>query len=115
LNDLYAKILQTRADGGTDIYSPTIRGLELIKNRTHEDYSAALILMTDGESNTGKTFANLQQQYQALGFGNLPVYSILFGGASRTQLDEIATFSSGRVFDGKKNLIDAFREAKGYN
>ncbi len=115
LNDLYAKILQTRSGGGTDIYSPASRALEIIKSKDYENYASAVILMTDGESNTGKKYPDLQAQYSTLGFSNLPIYSILFGEASSKQLAEIATLTSGRVFDGKKNLIDAFREAKGYN
>lgn len=115
LNDLYAKILQTQADGGTDIYSPALRALEIIKSKNYENYTSAVILLTDGESNTGKTYNDLQGGYQRLGFGTLPIYSILFGEASGQQLQQIAKLTTGRVFDGKKNLIDAFREARGYN
>jgi len=115
LYDLTAKIVQTEASGGTDIYSPSIRALEIIKSKNYENYASAVILMTDGESNTGKKLGDLQGRYRELGFSNLPVYSILFGEASPKQLQEIATLTSGRIFDGKTNLIDAFREAKGYN
>jgi len=115
LNDLIAKIVQTQADGGTDIYSPASRALEIIKSKQYENYASAVLLLTDGESNTGQKLPDLQRQYSKLGFSNLPIYSILFGEASAKQLQEIATLTSGRVFDGKKNLIDAFREAKGYN
>jgi len=115
LHDLTAKIVQTEASGGTDIYSPVIRALEIIKSKNYENYASAVILMTDGESNIGKKLGDLQGRYRDLGFSNLPVYSILFGEASPKQLQEIAALTSGRVFDGKTNLIDAFREAKGYN
>jgi Ca-activated chloride channel family protein len=115
LNDLIAKIIQGQVGGGTDIYSPASRALEIIKSKQYEDYASAVILLTDGESNTGQKLPDLQRQYSKLGFSNLPIYSILFGEASSKQLQEIATLTSGRVFDGKKNLIDAFREAKGYN
>jgi len=115
LNDLYARILQLQSDGGTDIYSPTVRALEIIKSKNYENYASAVILMTDGESNTGQKFADVQTRYSTLGFSNLPIYSIRFGEASSKQLEEIATLTSGRVFDVKESLIDAFREAKGYN
>jgi Ca-activated chloride channel family protein len=46
---------------------------------------------------------------------NIPVYSIKFGVADERQLNEIARLSSGRVFDGTKDLVRAFRQARGYN
>lgn len=112
---LYEQIYATPVGGGTDIYSPAIRGLELLRGRNYEDYSTAIILMTDGQSNTGKKIDDLRRGQETLGIRDVPVYSILFGSASQGQLDEIARLTSGRVFDGRKGLIDAFREAKGYN
>jgi Ca-activated chloride channel family protein len=115
LLNLSQQITSTPVTGGTDIYSPAIRALELIKGRNYENYATAVILMTDGESNTGKKVEDLQRSQETLGVRGVPIYSILFGSASQGQLDKIAALTSGRVFDGRKNLIDAFREAKGYN
>lgn len=46
---------------------------------------------------------------------DIPVFSITFGDASEDQLNEIADLTSGKVFNGKKDLINAFKQAKGYN
>ncbi len=55
-----ARIDSMSAGGGTDIYSPVIRGLEDILGQDSGHYSPAVILMTDGQSNTGQTFTDLQ-------------------------------------------------------
>ena len=41
--------------------------------------------------------------------------TILFGEADPQQMQELARVTSGRMFDGRKDMITAFREAKGYN
>jgi Ca-activated chloride channel homolog len=40
---------------------------------------------------------------------------ILFGEADPQQMRELAGATSGRMFDGKTDMLQAFREAKGYN
>lgn len=102
------------ASGGTDIYAPVITAMEEIKKIPGwEDYSVSVILMTDGRSDG--SFQQMKDRIAALNMTGVPIYSILFGDASRNQLDAIADWSNARVFDGKKDLIKAFRQAKGYN
>ena len=80
------------------------------------EYFPAVILMTDGQSNRGASFSDLQTHLRQVGLPqDVPVYGILFGEASPDQLEQIAGFTSGRVFDGRKDLVQAFREARGYN
>ena len=77
---------------------------------------ASVILMTDGKSNQGATMADLQQRMQQLGLnGQVPIFAIMFGEADEAQLKEITDATDGRVFDGRKDLVQAFREARGYN
>ncbi len=102
------------ADGGTDIYSPVIQGLDKIIQLDSGQYSPAVILMTDGQSNTGKHFQDLQSAWSNSGH-DIPVFAITFGDASETQLKQITELTRGNIFDGKKDLISAFRKAKGYN
>jgi len=45
----------------------------------------------------------------------IPVFSIMFGDADEKELTEISKLTGGRVFDGRRDLIDAFRKVKGYN
>ena len=39
----------------------------------------------------------------------------MFGSAERDQLDGIARLTNAKVFDGRKDLVGAFRSVKGYN
>jgi Ca-activated chloride channel family protein len=114
LKAVLARVESMAADGGTDIYSPVIKGLGDILQQDSGRYIPAVILMTDGQSNTGKTFTDLQSAWQANGL-DVPVFAITFGDASEKQLKEITGLTRGDIFDGKKDLITAFRKAKGYN
>ncbi len=115
LHQLTAEVDGLQADGGTDIYTPVIQGLDLLKQtRDLDKYFPAIILMTDGQSNTGATFADLQAHLAQSGL-QVPVFAIAFGGADKTQLGQITGATSGKLFDGSRDLGAAFREAKGYN
>jgi Ca-activated chloride channel homolog len=114
LADLLAKVTAQQTGGKTNIYAPVIRALDLMQQAGIEGYSPAVILMTDGQSNQG-SFADLQRRLAASTLGEVPVYAILFGDASTDQLTQIANATSGRIFDGRTDLVTAFRTAKGYN
>ena len=55
-----------------------------------------------------------EQAYRESGL-DVPVFSIMFGDADATQLEELAQLTNARVFDGRENLTEAFRSVKGYN
>lgn len=115
LDQLSLAVRNSVPDGGTDIYSPVIRGLEIMRDFPElEAYQPAIILMTDGESNNGADFRDLQRAYTATGL-DIPVFGIIFGNAVERQLQEITDLTNGRIFDGKHDLIATFRKAKGYN
>jgi len=118
LEEIYQKIDNLQPDGGTDIYSPTLRALEILNQKSAKsgEFFPAVILLTDGESNTGRTIDDLRSAYQSGDFGeNAPVFGIQFGEASQSQLKAVSELTSGRTFDGRKDLTTAFRDAKGYN
>jgi Ca-activated chloride channel family protein len=104
------------ADGKTDIYSPVMAGLDYIGNLSDRArYQPAIVLMTDGEHNNPAVgFVDYDRARQASGL-DVPVFSIMFGDAKQSQLDELAVASRGRVFDGRTSLAAAFRTVKGYN
>ncbi len=112
--DLLTKIRETNTDGSTDIYSPVILALDQIVTIDSTKYIPAIILMTDGESNTGKKYSDLESAWKKNG-RDVPVFLIKFGDASDAQLAQIAKLTNGAVFDGRKDLIGAFRKVKGYN
>ena len=99
--------------GGTNIYAPTIKALELIDNEDSNEYTKTVVLMTDGYSNSGR-YSELANYYK-LNNLNIPVYSIMFGSSSRSQLQEIANLTNALVFDGVSNLTEAFKTVRSFN
>lgn len=117
LRQLWTKVNARVPYGETDIYSPINRALDLMKQHPNlENYFPAVILMTDGESNTGASFRDVQEHIHDLKLPvEVPVFAIRFGEASEEQLKQLTDWTSGRMFDGKADLIQAFRDVKGYN
>lgn len=99
--------------GGTNIYDSVTKAIAYLNNVDKETYNVSIVLMTDGEGTTGdknamiKTIKSVEE--------NIPVYSIMFGNASDVQLEEIANLTSGKVFDGRSDLLNAFKTVRGYN
>lgn len=111
---LYENVCEEQIGGGTDIYNAAMYALELLSdNYATDDYTAAVILMTDGASAV-ESRADFEEFYSTSG-GDIPVFSIMFGSAERGQLDGIAQLTNARVFDGREDLVGAFRSVKGYN
>lgn len=106
------KIKNQVVKGGTNIYDTSIKALDILKTES-DDYNTSIVLMTDGKSNSGN-FSSLRQKYQNLN-KEIPIYSIMFGEASSEQLEEIAKLTNGKVFDGREDLLEAFKEVRGYN
>ena len=98
--------------GGTDMYAAALRGLEELKNYDLAQYTPAIILLTDGQSEG--SFRAFADAYQELG-AQVPVFSIMFGDADESQLEDLAELTNARVFDGREDLVGAFRSVKGYN
>ena len=109
---LIEKISDRPVGGGTALYDAIIAGLKVLKNES-DDYTKTIIAMTDGEVNIG-SFKELSTYYKKLK-EKIPVYSITFGDAVEDELSEIAELTNAKVFDGKTNLLKAFKEVRGYN
>lgn len=101
-----------RTGGATALYDAIEKGLEILNAET-DDYTKTIIAMTDGVINVGR-YDNLATYYKKLN-KEIPVYSITFGDAEEHQLDQIARLTNGKVFDGKTDLLKAFKEVRGYN
>jgi Ca-activated chloride channel family protein len=117
LDSLLVRIEALTPGGGTDIYSPVMKALDAFKAKGDlERYFPSVILMTDGKSNQGAALPDVQQRIQQLGLeGKVPIFAIMFGEADEGQLKQLTDSAAGRVFDGRKDLAQAFREARGYN
>ena len=112
LEALYAQVESQPVGGGTDLYAAVAQGLQLLEGYDLSQYTPAVIVMSDGMS--GGSMDGFLEAYERLG-QDVPVFSILFGEADPTQLEELARATNGRVFDGREDLVAAFRSVKGYN
>ena len=111
LDGLRTFVQQQQVGGGTDIYAGARAALaELAKHKGVEDYQTAIILMTDGKSEG--SFDDFKRDWEK---NPVPVFTIMFGQADPTQLERISKLTRARSFDGRKDLVAAFREARGYN
>lgn len=114
LDALLKQIQKTTVGGGTNIYTPTADGLRMMQEQGIGDRFPAIILMTDGQSNVG-SLEEVKQAIAQTGMEGVPIYAITFGSASVGQLEQLTKLTGGRIFDGTKDLISAFRAAKGNN
>jgi Ca-activated chloride channel family protein len=114
LDALSNKIEQQPVGHFTNIYLPVERALQLIQTEGTANVFPAIILLTDGKSNRG-CLEDVKASVAATGLEDVPVYGITFGEADPEQLNALAELTGGRVFDGTKDLVGAFRKAKGSN
>ena len=112
-SNMIEKIKNQELGGSTNLYMPVMKAFDILSDENPDDYNLSVILMTDGEGNSGY-FSDYKKAYKSLKH-KIPVYAIMFGSASRYQLEEITDLSNGKVFDGRSNLLSAFKEVRGYN
>ncbi len=99
--------------GGTNIYDTVSESIELLDKENTQEYNVSVVLMTDGEGNDGSYNDMIDVIKKTK--NKIPVYSIMFGNADSEQLSKIAQLTSGKVFDGRTNLLEAFKTVRGYN
>ena len=110
---LLSNIESYEVNGMTALYPAANKALDLLKDEDSNTYNLSVVLMTDGEGNVGR-YSDLSSKYKTLN-KQIPIYSITFGSADEYQLQEIADLTNGKVFDGKYDLVKAFKEVRGYN
>ena len=103
------------ASGGTDIYEGLLSALDELPSESEaSQYTTAIVLMTDGRSNSDHQ-DEFESAYKSRG-RDLPIFSIMFGDADPSQLKSLATLSNAKVFDGRSgDLAAVFRQVKGFN
>jgi Ca-activated chloride channel family protein len=107
---------QLEAGGGTDLYSAV--GLAFERLAGYGDKLdggfPAIIVLSDGRSKDRRAHLAAVREQSDIGY-DVPIFAIAFGDADDDQLEALAASSSARVFDGRRDLVKAFRAAKGYN
>lgn len=102
-----------RVNGGTDIYAAGVAGISYLQKIDNlDDYLVTLVIMTDGQS-SGRP-KELTKKYTDAGI-DMGVYCIGFGDAEFNQLDDIAEYCNGKVFDGRTDLLKAFQTVRGFS
>ena len=99
-SDLLHEADATDASGGTDIYEGLLSALDELPSESEaSQYTTAIVLMTDGRSNSDHQ-DEFESAYKSRG-RDLPIFSIMFGDADPSQLKSLATLSNAKVFDGR--------------
>lgn len=99
--------------GKTALYPAAQAALMILKDEDKDKYNVSIILMTDGWPNVGE-FSDLESSYRKIN-QQIPIYSIMFGDANEYKMQQIAELTNAKIFDGKKDLVKAFKEVRGYN
>jgi Ca-activated chloride channel family protein len=113
LRQLYLRLERQPTGGGTNIFGSAQVAIDRLNDIRTTECLPAVILMTDGRDNGG--LYNQLVNYIGGTENDIPVFVITFGDADADQLRPLTDLTSGRIFDGTSNLVDAFRSAKGYN
>ena len=105
--------------GGTAIYSAlesAYRSAAAAQASDPKRYYS-IVLMTDGENNSGIDADAFLAAYRALPASarQIRTFPILFGEASSDALQRIADATGGKLFDARKaSLSEIFKEIRGY-
>jgi len=79
-----------------------------------EDRFLSIVLMTDGESNTGRGLGDFTS-FAPSAAPPVRVFPILFGEAAEQEMRQVATVTGGEVFDARQgDLGKAFCQIRGY-
>jgi Ca-activated chloride channel family protein len=108
-----------QAGGGTAIYDALEVAYQVSGNAraSQPDAYYSIVLMTDGENNTGRDGSAFLSDYRSWpsSWRTIPTFPVLFGEGSPPQLQQIASTTGGTVFDSRNaSLSQVFKEIRGY-
>ena len=108
-----------QAGGSTAIYDAMFQAYTLSARRKAADPNRfySVVLMTDGENNSGRSGDDFLRGFKALpeDAQTIKAFTVLFGEPSPAELQRLADISGGKVFDSRNaDLSRAFKEIRGY-
>jgi Ca-activated chloride channel homolog len=107
-----------QAGGNTAIYSALqdAYNLAVQARQAEPDRIYSIVLLTDGENNSGISGGDFQSFYKSKSdLAGIRTFPILFGEAKVQDLQDIATLTGGRLFDASQtSLQQIFKEIRGY-
>ncbi|MEK8032891.1 VWA domain-containing protein [Ideonella sp. DXS29W] len=104
-----------KADGRTAVYSALDAAERLARDEARQEPGRfiSILLLTDGESNSGLRYDEFKRRWS--GPGPVRVFPILFGEGNVREMDGVAQLTGGRTFDARKTaLTQVFKEIRGY-
>lgn len=113
LNDLFRRVEAVDSGGNTNVFGTATAAHQWIESVRSEECLPSVILMTDGRDNSS-SFDQFRSYIQTTE-NDIPVFVITFADADDSQVEPMTDLTFGRVFDGRSDLVAAFRSAKGYN
>jgi Ca-activated chloride channel family protein len=104
--------------GQTALYDALVDAYRLIERQAATDpyRITSIVLLSDGESNTGRDLAQFTAFYRSLPktIASVPVYPVLFAQSADAQMRQLALLTGGRVFDGRtQTLAKVFGQISG--
>jgi Ca-activated chloride channel family protein len=113
----YIDSLSTYA--ATAIYTGVEAGYAAIEKQQSSDPDRlySIVLMTDGENNSGVDPDQFEKDYgnYADAVRSVHVYPVLFGEGNKDAMGRIASLTGGTVFDAtKSSLLTIFKQIRGY-
>ncbi len=108
-----------RANGGTAIYDAVFSAYQVVAARhgSEPDRYFSIVLMTDGENNAGRNASRFLTDFRRLpsDVQEVKTFAILFGEGSPGELQQVASTTGGKVFDGRSTPLEqVFKEIRGY-
>ena len=108
-----------QANDGTAIYDALIQAYHSASaaKAAEPDKFYSIVLMTDGENNTGNNASGFQTFYknEPADVQAIPTFAIIFGEASPQELTNITNVTGGQVFDSRNaSLSTVFKVIRGY-
>jgi Ca-activated chloride channel homolog len=106
--------------GNTAIYDTLVYAYRIMaaQDAANPGRIESIVLLTDGENNTGRNLASFVAYYRSLPAGSPPVYTIAFGEADLRQLSEVASVTDGAFFNAVGQPVSAlapiFEDIRGY-
>jgi Ca-activated chloride channel family protein len=106
-------------DDGTAIYDALFAAYQTVGSDMAIDPNRfySVVLMTDGENNTGRDANGFLSYYRGLPaeLRNVHTFPIIFGEASPAALNQVASATGGQTFDARSvSMSLVFKQIRGY-
>ena len=105
------------AGGATAIYDAMDEAYRVADQARTSDpgHFVSVVLMTDGENNSGEDAGSFSSSLQQLQHHDIPAFPILFGEGNLQELQQIADQTGGKLFNSQQaSLASTFEEIRGY-